>query len=287
MRFYLTILNLLLIAGGAYFGVSLFYQTTVSKLIAENSRIATVGKIQSVDKTSHKPLSEYKHIKERNLFHIKAKPTVDVVENKVDIEELKKTELKLKLWGTVTGQATETYAVIEDTKLRKQTLYRVDDTVQNAIVKEIHREKVILEVDGTYEVLEMEKIKSASTSTTRRTGSSSKASADPVQTSITLERDKIDAAVNDLNTLMKQIRIRPHFKDGKPDGLTISGIRSRSIFSEMGLRNGDVIIGVDGNSIESVDDALKLYESLQSASGVQVQVRRRGQLRTIDYKIEE
>jgi len=287
MRFYLTILNLLLIAGGAYFGVSLFYQTAASKLMEENSRIAAVGKAQSVDKASHKPLGEYRHIKERNLFHIKAKQTVEIVEEKVDIEELKKTELKLKLWGTVTGQPTETYAVIEDTKLRKQTLYRVEDTVQNAIVKEIHREKVILEVNGSYEVLEMEKNKSTSSSTARRTGSSKRASANPVQTNITLKRDKIDAAVNDLNTLMKQIRIRPHFKDGQPDGLTISGIRSKSIFSEMGLRNGDVIIGVDGNNIASVDDALKLYESLQSASGVQVQVRRRGQLRTIDYNIEE
>ena len=108
----------------------------------------------------------------------------------------------------------------------------------------------------------------------------------PVQTNITLKREKIDAAVNDLNTLMKQIRIRPHFKGGKPDGLTISGIRSKSIFSEMGLRNGDVIVGVDGNNIETVDDALKLYESLQSATGAQVQIRRRGQIRTIDYKIE-
>ena len=71
---------------------------------------------------------------------------------------MKKTELKLKLWGTVTGQTSETYAVIEDTKLRKQTLYRVNDTIQNAVVKEIHREKIILDVDGTYEVLEMEKI---------------------------------------------------------------------------------------------------------------------------------
>ena len=54
----------------------------------------------------------------------------------------------------------------------------------------------------------------------------------------------------------------------------------------MGLRNGDVIIGVDGTTIESVDDALKLYENLQSSTAVQVQLRRRGQLKTIDYKIE-
>jgi general secretion pathway protein C len=287
MRFYLTIANLLLITGAAYFGVGLFYQTTTSRFITGNSGMTAVGQAQSEDKETHKSLGEYRHIKERNLFHIKAVKSAEIVEEKVDVADLKKTELKLKLWGTVTGGTAETYAVIEDTKLRKQTLYRVNDTVQTAVVKEIHREKVILEVEGTYEVLEMEKIKSASTAASRRTRSTSRTERNPVQSNVTLKREKIESAVNDLNTLMKQIRIRPHFKDGKPDGLTISGIRSKSIFSDMGLRNGDVITGVDGNMIESVDDALKLYESLQSATSVQVQLRRRGQLRTIDYRIEE
>ena len=286
MKLYLTIINFLLITGTAYFGVSLFYQTAASKLIPEHSAITAGGKAPSTDKEARKPLSDYRYISERNLFRIKEKPAVEEIEEKVDIAELKKTELKLKLWGTVTGQTSETYAVIEDTILRKQTLYRVNDTIQNAVVKEIHREKIILDVDGTYEVLEMEKLVGASSPSSRR-ASSPRQNETPTQTNITLKRDKIDTAVNDLNTLMKQIRIRPHFKDGQPDGLTISGIRSKSIFSEMGLRNGDVIIGVDGNNIESVDDALKLYENLQSATGVQVQVRRRGQLRTIDYKIEE
>jgi general secretion pathway protein C len=287
MRFYITIANLLLITGAAYFGVSLFYQTATSTFIPGQSGRVAIRQAQSAVKESPKSLNEYRYIKERNLFHIEAEKPAETVAQKVDVTELKKTELKLKLWGTVTGGAAETYAVIEDTKLRKQTLYRVNDRVQNAVVKEIHREKVILEVDGVYEVLEMEKIISAATSATRRAASSSRASRDPVQTNVSLKRENIESAVNNLNTLMKQIRIRPHFKDGKPDGLTISGIRSKSIFSDMGLRNGDVIIGVDGNTIESVDDALKLYESLQSASSVQVQLRRRGQLRTIDYRIEE
>ena len=85
---------------------------------------------------------------------------------------------------------------------------------------------------------------------------------------------------------MKQVRIRPHFKDGQSDGLTLSGIRSNSIFGEMGFRNGDVIVGVDGKKIESVDDALSLYGNLQTAENVQVQVRRRGRLQTIDYTVE-
>jgi len=65
---------------------------------------------------------------------------------------------------------------------------------------------------------------------------------------------------------MKQVRIRPHFKNGQSDGLTLSGIRSDSIFGEMGFRNGDIIVGVDGKDIESVDDALSLY--LQQCSAV-------------------
>jgi general secretion pathway protein C len=43
---------------------------------------------------------------------------------------------------------------------------------------------------------------------------------------------------------------------------------------------------VDGKDIESVDDALSLYENLQSAENVQVQLRRRGRLQTIDYTVE-
>ncbi len=101
-----------------------------------------------------------------------------------------------------------------------------------------------------------------------------------------MKRERIDEAVNDLGNLMKQVRIRPHYKDGQSDGLTLSGIRSNSIFSEMGFRNGDVIVGVDGKDIESVDDALSLYENLQSAENVQVQLRRRGRLQTIDYSVK-
>jgi len=284
MRIYLAIINFLLITGAVYFGVNVFYQTAASKLEIDNPRMVTGKNKPSDDRETRKPLSQYRQISERNLFKIKKVSQDEVKAETVDIAALKQTDLKLKLWGTVTGEARESYAVIEDTQQRKQTLYKVNDQIQNAIVKEIHREKIILDVDGTYEVLEMEKIVSALSKGRRSVRKQKK---EPTQTNISLKRSKIDDAVNDLNTLMKQVRIRPHFKDGKPDGLTLSGIRSKSIFSEMGLRNGDIIIGVDGNTIESVDDALKLYENLQSATGVQVQIRRRGQLKTIDYKIEE
>lgn len=101
-----------------------------------------------------------------------------------------------------------------------------------------------------------------------------------------MPRTRIDDATDNINELMKQARIRPHFQDGKPAGLVITRIQDNSIFSEMGLENGDVIVGVDGNPIQSVDDALQLYQGMKESSGVKLQIVRQGQEQAIEYQIQ-
>jgi general secretion pathway protein C len=290
MKTYLVLINLLLLTGASYLGVSSFYQVIDSKIEVINPS-ADAGETQAVpEKEPIRALSEYKAIEDRNLFRLKQKQEIVPEPAKVDINALKETKLQLKLWGTVTGDDQNAYAVIEDTKQRVQQLYHIEDAVQNAIVKEIHREKVILEVNGAFEVLQMEESQETaggSNVARRVSGEKRENVVNPSESRrISLKRDRIDEAVNDLGNLMKQVRIRPHYKNGQSDGLTLSGIRSDSIFSEMGFRNGDVIIGVDGKNIQSVDDALSLYQNLQSGESVQVQIRRRGRLQTIDYAVE-
>jgi general secretion pathway protein C len=289
MKTYLILINLLLLTGASYLGVSSFYQVVGTRLEVASPSVEGGEKKAAPTRESVKPLAEYKIIGKRNLFKLKEKQAVTPVPVKVDIDALQETKLQLKLWGTVTGMSQKAYAVIEDVKQRVQQLYHMGDAIQNAIVKEIHREKVILEVNGSLEVLQMEEIKGTagvrkvSKRATRKKKQELQAS-EPKN--ISLKRERIDEAVNDLGSLMKQVRIRPHYKDGQSDGLTLSGIRSDSIFGEMGFRNGDVIVGVDGKNIESVDDALSLYENLQSADNVKVQIRRRGRLQTMDYSVE-
>lgn len=290
MKTYLIIINLLFLTGASYLGVSSFYKVVGAKFEVISPSIAGSEKKSAPARESVKPLSEYKAIEDRNLFRLAEKQVPVSEPVKVDIEALEETKLQLKLWGTVTGNGQNDYAVIEDVKKRVQQLYHREDAIQNAIVKEIHREKVVLEVDGGFEVLQMEEMQGTAgggSRVARRTATAQTENAggsDPK--SISLKRERIDAAVNDLGNLMKQVRIRPHFTNGQSDGLTLSGIRSNSIFGEMGFRNGDVIVGVDGKNIASVDDALSLYQNLQSAENVQVQIRRRGRLQTINYTVE-
>ena len=49
---------------------------------------------------------------------------------------------------------------------------------------------------------------------------------------------------------------------------------------------GDVLTGVEGQTIQSVNDVVKLYEQLRSNSNVSVQVKRRGKLQNFQFEIQ-
>ncbi len=286
MKRYDIPINLLLIACAVFLGVKGFYKVSTSYLDpvypprADNQTVATP------DHTTHRPLSYYRTIVERNLFDTQT--GVEQTPEKLDIETLKPTELKLKLLGTVSGDKRDAYAVIEEVGGKQQNLYRIGDTIQNATVKTILREKVVLHVNGEDEILAIEKRSDESkpSNYTSQSFSPTLTRKDAGVEKISLQRGQIDAAVQDINSLMKQVRIRPHFTNGEPDGLRLTGIRPNSIFYRMGLKSGDVITGVDGKSIVSVDDALKLYQNLQSSSNVKVDIKRMGRSKTLDYHIE-
>ena len=261
-----------------YWGVKVSYQLIMTTLdpIARSKAIAT-GDVPSENESFH-TISFYNIITQRNLFRTKIK-----TENKakpLNIETLKQTGLKLKLWGTVTGENEIPYAVIEAQNEKNQNLYRTGDGIQNATVKKILKKRVILNVDGHDEILEMEKIRSA-----KKQMKLVKIQK-PSDRNIAVARSEIDNAVQNINDLMQQVKIRPHFLNGKPDGLFVSNIRPDSIFARLGLRNGDILKGVNGKNIQSVDDALKLYQDLKSSSDVAVQIMRKGEALSIGYHIE-
>jgi len=277
---YFTIVNIVLITIAVYFSISAFYIITSHQLDPVNpTKVTGKRQIASLENEALHPLTYYHTIVERNLFNTLKKETSQPIPLK--IETLKQTELNLKLWGTVTGLAGKPYAVIEEAKGKQQNLYRVGDTVQNATVKMILREKVILSVNGKDEILEIEHARSLAGS--RRPYKTVRKSR---RQKITLKRSQIENSIKNVNELMKQVKIRPHTENGQAVGLRLASIQRGSIFRRMGLRSGDVITGVNGSNLVSVDDALKLYENMKSSSNMSIDIKRRGRNRTIDYNIE-
>ncbi|RJP86063.1 MAG: PDZ domain-containing protein [Desulfobacteraceae bacterium] len=298
-----SIVNLLLIAVFIFFSVSLGYQVLSAALNqAASSDMASVIATGSDIKNIHvnnqpqaRQLSAYQSITSRDLLKtlqaLKPAKTLDI-----DPDKLQQTTLNLNLLGTITaGQGDSGYAVIEDVQKRKQGLYKAGDAIVNAQIKAILRKKVVLSVDGKDEVLLMEEDKNK----TKKRGDSFSPDAseeyDPglpdeggeMDESVNIDRDKINDSLKNINQLMSQVKVRPHFRDGKPDGLLLSHVQQNSIFNEMGLKNGDIVKGVNGKEIQSVDDALKFYDSLKSSTSVEIQIERQNDMMTIGYQIRE
>ena len=81
---------------------------------------------------------------------------------------------------------------------------------------------------------------------------------------------------------MNQARIVPSSSD---DGLAVSNIKGGSIFAKMGLRNGDIVQGVDNRPITGTEDIVSLYEALRSASNVTLDIIRNGKKMSLPFKI--
>ena len=291
---YFNIANILLLTLGVFLCVQAFYTLVTPRPDYSISVTPAVRPLStSLASYSQPPPGDYKAITERNIFNSGTEKIAPKAQ-KVDIEQLKQTDLKLKLWGTVTGQKGRAYAVIEDAKTREQNLYHAGDTIQNALVKLILREKVVLNVDNQDEILAMEEISSrrgGAGAAQKRVRAASGTGGQKLPVSryprkIKLKGNQIQTAMENLGQLMEQATLRPHIEEGQPSGISITAIKPNAIFRKMRLRNGDVITGVNGNPIGSVDDAARVFEEFSSGSNIQLQIKRRGREQTLDYSIE-
>jgi general secretion pathway protein C len=203
-----------------------------------------------------------------------------------EIEALDPTTLQVALLGTVSGDAQTAYAVIEETATGEQGLYRVGDGIQNAIIKMILRGKVVLRVGDNDEVLTMEESARSRTKAGSASSRVRRSRTVPRRSTVTVRQSEVQESLQNMNELLSQVRIRPHFRDGQPDGLALTRIKSQSIFARMGLRSGDIVKGVNGNPIETPDDVLSLYEGLKSGSQISLEITRNGEPQTINYRIQ-
>jgi general secretion pathway protein C len=279
----LSLLQAVLMAAAVFFGVKAGYRLLLGELAPCVISHASERVFQK-NAAAISPFSEYAVISRRNLFGTQEPSDRQRISS--DIERLRQTRLKLKLRGTISGTEDTARAVIEDASGKGQFLVKVGDAIQDAVVVMILKGKIVLQVSGREELLEMDQWTSGLSPSPPSSNPLTSAQVDDRQQVMSVKRSLIDEAIKDINQLMKQVRIIPNFNQGKPDGLMISGIPQDSFFSQIGLRSGDILSGVDGKAIESVDDALKLYTGMKSASRVKLQLKRGGREEVIDYVIE-
>ncbi len=100
-----------------------------------------------------------------------------------------------------------------------------------------------------------------------------------------IDRSVIDSTLSNLNNIATQARIVPSFKNGVANGFKLFSIQPGSLYSSIGVENGDVIQRINGYEINSPEKALEIYQKLGQASQLSIELERGGQLIKKDYTI--
>jgi len=143
----------------------------------------------------------------------------------------------------------------------------------------IFREKVVLNVNGKDEILEIDRL-----SENKKKYRSALRSNAGYEHDKKVNRLQTENVFKKVNNLMKQANIKPYFEKGKIGGILLTKIKPDSFLHEMGLENGDIITGVAGENIESVDDIQEFYKSLKASADVQLQIKREGEHKNIMWE---
>ena len=274
---YRTIFILAAITALSYLSVDIFYKIVEAKLSGFRTEETSIRKTVRHKAAGKPSLNAYRVISDRNLFG-----SIDRTDGKIQInvDELESTKLGLTLLGTVSGTGGFDFAVIEEKNKKKQGLFREGDAIASATIIKIMRGMVVLRVDERDEILKMEKGDPGKTGDKKQvSGSGSRG----IKNVIKLKKTDIDNAFKNIGKMLAQVRIRPYFSSGKPDGFMVSSIKPGSIFQKMGMQNGDIIQGVDDQPIKSPDEMLKLYNGLKSGSTITLNIKRKGRQEELRY----
>ena len=298
-RYLFTIADLVLLVAAGFVASKVILATLMPPVALLPFTKVEVKATSSVNRVIQEPDAAV--IVQRNLFGSKVLNTSSPAAEKTeaDMEGLPESTLPLKLLGTVVQvNGKRSFAIIQDTGTREEQIHFVGDEIrEGTVITSVARNRVVLLRNGQEEILEKDEdqiaaSRSARARPTRAARTPTKAQgSEPVtvrkvgDNNFVMDRREVEGVLQDFNKLLTQIRVVPHFSDGKPDGFKIFNIRPGSLFASLGMVNGDIIKRVNGLDITGPEQALQMFQQLRDESQVTVDLERFRKNLTLQYEI--
>ena len=273
------------VASLAALGVSATLRLAFDEVPAPDEALPTTGAAAPIG-----PLDDYAVITARDLFN-PATATAEAASGAPG------TGGSLHLWG-VALQGQEARAVIEDAATHHQDLYRVGDVIGGARVAAIDWDRVTFARAGREETLELVSPDAAAGTEAAPAGDSdesrSAATDHPArderirrtsENAFVVDRRELDGAADNMSALLTQASAIAELRDGRPAGFRLFQIRSDSLFTRLGLQDGDVVQRVNGRAIADPAALLGFLARLKTEPRVALDIVRGDAPRTLVYEL--
>jgi general secretion pathway protein C len=202
------------------------------------------------------------------------------------------SEASFRLVGTaVTDDPSDRLAVIAVGKSGRQKSFREGARIGQYLIKEILRDRIIIDSGEGEKVVKLQRALSSGIRLPQETkpahGKASAGTRTPGRHRfLTLSRDRVESGLSDLDQKLNDVDISSGMLFNRPVGFRITSFESDSIFSELGLKNGDLILGINNQEIPSAERADYFFQTILEGGDVDVKLRRRARTYHINISIQ-
>ena len=287
---YINILIVFLIVIASLLVVRSIVYTSLSE--DELSKSVTDSAKSKLFKSKRKNIMHYSSILEKNPFGapMTLRPIAVAQESKT---EKLGTLTDLVLIGTAVGPRHLSYAVFENaagSSASGQEIFTYGENVFSyGVLKGIFPSSVKIERESEIYTVIMATEENES-STNRQQTQKSRTESSVFAKKIgdkryLLDSRKVQQSLENPQHMLTDARLLPNIRDGKHEGFSVSEVIPGGLYGNLGLKNGDILLRINGLKISNPEVAIQAMSALKGMNELNLDIIRNGKNMSMQYQI--
>jgi len=206
------------------------------------------------------------------------------------ISDAPETTLNVRLTGIVAVSLDDGAGLAIIESQGRQSTYEVKEAIQGTRAKlsRVLPDRVILDVSGRFETLMLDGIEYSKNvampvaSKANKTPPVNRQISERAASQLAERRDEL---LKEPGKLFDYIRISRAMKDGKLIGYRLSPGKDPELFREMGLKNNDLAVAINGYQLTDMKQAMSAMNELRNSSDASITVERDGQTMSVQFSL--
>ena len=100
-----------------------------------------------------------------------------------------------------------------------------------------------------------------------------------------IDSAEVKKIITNPTNIWKNIGLREHFTKGKQDGFKVSFVRKGTVFESLGLKVGDIIVGINNKELKNNAQAFSAYQELKNSKALKLSILREKTPMELEYEI--
>ncbi len=273
--------------------VLLLTRTIISVTFTNNAHSTAADAVSDASrgKVAKNSLMHYADILEKNAFGSSMVLRPLSVSEKTDAGPVALTDLVLI--GTVVESKKSGFAIFRNnagTPRGKEDIFSLGDNVfdygkltkVNLTSVEIMQDDVIHTLAIPFDKMTAPDMKSKKRSAKNAKSSFARKISDK---EYVLDSKRVQESIENPERILTDARLLPNFIDGKQEGFAISEVVSDGLYHSLGLKNGDILLKVNGLEISNPEVAIQAMSALKGMNRVNLDIVRSGKNMSMSYQL--